>query len=106
MGQPLDEPGLDGKGLIIRGRHWLTAVPPAAAPAAYKALQVQALSLPTTVAAFAPLDGISPAQWAAQYSVGASLLSAALPPNVHLTTVHVHNATTLLLRLSHLCVQH
>lgn len=104
VGQPLNEPGVDGKGLIIRGRHWVVAAPPASAPAAYKALQVRALSLPTTVIAFAALDGATPAQWAAKYRSSASLLSAPLPPNVHLTTTHAHNASTLLLRLSHLCV--
>lgn len=102
VGQPLNEPGVDGKGLIIRGRHWVVAAPPASAPAAYKALQVRALSLPSTVVSFASLDGLSPAQWTAKYRSSASLLSAPLPPNLHLTTTHAHNASTLLLRLSHL----
>ena len=92
---------MDGKGLISRGRHWLLAAPPATAPAAYKAMHVRALSLPSTVMAFAPLD-VSPAQWASSYVVNASVLTSALPPNVHLTTVHIYNSTTLLLRLSHL----
>jgi hypothetical protein len=67
-------------------------------------MHMQALSLPTAVRAFAPLlPGVTPAQWLTLYNARASLLAAgvALPSNVHLTTIHVHNATTLLLRLAH-----
>ena len=102
VGEALNEPGVDGKGLITRGRHWLLAAPPAAAPAAYKALHVRSLSLPSTVVAYAPLGSMSPAQWRAKYATHASALAAPLPPALHLSTLHVHNATTLLLRLSHM----
>ena len=102
VGEPLDEPGVDGNGLITRGRHWLVAAPPAAAPPLYKAAHLQALSLPTVVAALAPLGGLSPAQWAAKYRTGASLLTAPLPPALHLTTAQPLNGTALLLRLSHM----
>lgn len=126
VGEPLNEPGVDGKGLITRGRHWLLAAPPASAPAAYKALHVRSLSLPSTVLAYAPLGALTPAQWLASYTPRATVLTAPLPPNVHLTTLHVQNEvgdvrgrqapgvsagprrlapphqTTLLLRLSHM----
>ena len=102
VGEPLNEPGVDGNGLITRGRHWLVASPPASAPAAYKALHVRSLSLPSTVVAYAPLGSLSPAQWRAKYRSTATALAAPLPPALHLTTLHVYNATALLLRLSHM----
>ena len=101
VGEPLNEPGLDGKGLVIRGRHWLVAAPPAAAPAAYKALHATALSLPRTVTAFGGLGALTPAQWLAAYKPSASLLSKPLPANVHLATAQAQGGGKLLLRLAH-----
>lgn len=100
-GRVLNEPGIDGKGLIVRGRHWLLAAPHALAPPLYKALQHEAMALPTTVRAFAPLGGLSPASWLARYKGSASALAAALPGNVHLATLQALNETAVLLRLAH-----
>jgi lysosomal alpha-mannosidase len=101
VGEPLNEPGLDGKGLVIRGTHWVVVAPNAAAPRTYKALQAQALSLPTTVRAFAPLGALSPLQWRAAYRAEASLLAAPLPDNVQLVTLQPLGGSQLLLRLAH-----
>ena len=43
----------------------------------------------------------TPTQWLAAYKGNGTLLAAPLPANVHLTTVHAHNATNFLLRLTH-----
>ena len=102
VGEPLNEPGVDGKGLIIRGTHRVVVAPNAAAPALYKQLQVQSLSRPSAVKLFAGMATLSPAQWLGSYTSTATILAAPLPPNVHLTTVHVYNATTALLRLWHM----
>ena len=102
VGEPLNEPGLDGAGLIIRGRHWILVAPNAAAPAAYKALQQQSQSLPSTVQLFAGLGALTPAAWLAANTPTASVLAAPLPPNLHLGTLHAHSPTSALLRLAHI----
>ena len=101
VGEPLDEPGVDGGGLIVRGCHWLVLSPAADAPPLYKAAQAQALSLPTALRAFAPLGGLSPTQWRAAHVARASLLAAPLRPELHLTTAHALNSSAVLLRISH-----
>jgi lysosomal alpha-mannosidase len=103
VGEALDEPGLDGRGLIVKGRHWLLLAPAAGAPPLYKALQLRSLVLPEAAVGFAALGALSPTAWRAAYKASASLLADphGLPPNLHLTTVHLLNATTLLLRLTH-----
>ena len=104
VGEALNEPGLDGRGLIVRGRHWLVLAPSAgAAPALYKAAAQRALSLPHTIIGISPLlGGLTPAAWlAAGHAPSASLLAAPLPPNVHLATLQSLGPARLLLRLAH-----
>jgi lysosomal alpha-mannosidase len=103
VGEALNEPGVDGKGLIVRGRHWLSLALEGSAPPLYRALQLRSLALPESVVGFAPLGSLTPSAWRARYRANASLLAdpEGLPPNVHLATVHLLNASTLLLRLAH-----
>jgi hypothetical protein len=101
VAEALNEPGLDGKGLIIRGRHWIVAAPAAAAPPLYRALQETAVIQPRALTAFAALGSYTPATWLAQFKPAASLLTAPLPDNVHLVTAHAQGNGTVLVRLAH-----
>ena len=103
VSEALNEPGLDGRGLVIRGRHWLTLAPEASAPPLYKAQLLRSLALPVSVLGFSPLGAsLDPLTWRGKYNASASLLSAQLPANLHLVTVHLLNASRLLLRLAHI----
>jgi hypothetical protein len=103
VGEALNEPGLDGRGLVVRGRHWLVLAPSGGgATALYKAAAQRALALPHTIVGFSPLGSTSPAAWlAAGHAPSASLLSAPLPLNVHLATLQSLGPARLLLRLAH-----
>jgi hypothetical protein len=76
--------------------------PASQAPPLYKAAQQRALTLPNTVVGFSPLQSpLTPSTWLAQYTGSASLLTAPLPPNLHLATLHALGPTQILLRLAH-----
>ena len=102
MGEPLNETGLDGHGLIVRGLHRLSV--DAARPAAARWQRAaQADSMLHPLLFFAPLPpGTSPAQYASQYTTRRPGLSDALPPNVAVVTWQALNASTALLRLAHM----
>lgn len=104
VGEPLNETGVDGHGLVVRGRHWLSVAPGASAARSYRA-RLQSGLLGTGMLAVAPLtSGETPAGWVSKYKSGASALAAAsgLPPNVHLVTLQSQGPKSLLVRLAHL----
>ena len=102
VGEVLNETGLNaaGAGLVIRTTHLvsLEASPPAAARARRAAVADQAWRPLVRVA---PLGEISPAQWVASHRATFSALTAELPPQLHLLTVHAWSPSQLLLRISH-----
>lgn len=94
-----------GKGLVVRGRHWLSIAPTAAAPQIYRARFQNGL-LGTGLVALAPLaSGVTPASWVAAHKSSATPLGTGptgLPANVHLVTLQSLSPTSTLVRLAHL----
>lgn len=103
VGEPIDEPGLDatGNGLIVRGIHRLSIDTAAFAPAVGKAA-LQDMTFRPLVTYSALQGGLTPATWLAKFFNTSTGLTAPLPANVHLLTVHALSPTVLVLRLAHL----
>ena len=98
VGEPLNETGVNGLGLIARGTHALMLSAAVDAGTARRTALGNALFPP--VHAFAPA-GTSGAAWLAAHGAAFSGLTSALPPNVHLLTLHAHSPSLFLVRLSH-----
>ena len=104
MNEPLNETGLTGNGLVIRGLHRLNLLPANAGAAVARRTAMQDVALARPFIALAPLAPGAPAPTTLTRFSG---LSAPLPSNVALMSVQAYgplNATTntLLLRLAHL----
>lgn len=94
VSQPLNETGLTGAGLVVRGVHRVGVNPSTNAIAALRAAMQD-------VALFRPLityGGVP----AAIPVANVSALSAPLPPNVHLLTLQSLSDKVLMLRVAHL----
>jgi lysosomal alpha-mannosidase len=102
VGQALNESGLSGQGLIVRGRHWIMATHAATAARAAREQQQAVYFAP--LAKLAPMQGLTPLQWADKFRTQRSGLVTALPDNVHLLTVDCANygPGRALVRLAHL----
>ncbi|NXB04666.1 MA2B1 mannosidase, partial [Cnemophilus loriae] len=92
VGEPLDEPGDDGRGLVVRGRHLVLLDTAAAAADKHRPRAQEMVTSPYVVLAAGPGPQLR------QFSG----LRRPLPPNLHLLTVEPRGAGTLLLRLEHL----
>ncbi|XP_014118291.1 PREDICTED: lysosomal alpha-mannosidase [Pseudopodoces humilis] len=95
LGEPLDEPGEAGRGLVVRGRHRLLLDTPAAT-GAHRPLAQEMVTPPHLV--LAPGQGPHLRQF--------SGLRRALPPRLQLLSVEPRGAGTLLLRLEQLLERH
>ena len=100
VGEPLNETGLDKLGLIVRGVHKVELVPVGAAAERLRASSGHALWKEHLQ--FAANTAASPAAWAAAHTASFSALSRALPPNLHVVTLHALDPTTMLLRIAHM----
>lgn len=98
VGEPLNEPGVDGKGLIIRGRHVLQLSSLDEAGKGHREAGREMFLEPilSFVPDVAPYDVFSKS-----YHTEVSGLTKALPANVHLLTLEQWSGGRLLLRLEH-----
>ncbi|XP_072776084.1 lysosomal alpha-mannosidase isoform X3 [Taeniopygia guttata] len=92
LGEPLDEPGADGRGLVVRGRHLVLLDTAAAAADQHRPRAQEMVTSPSVVLAPGPGPHL---RWF-------SGLQRALPPSLHLLTVEPRGARAVLLRLEHL----
>ena len=102
--ESLNELGMDGRGLIVRGTHRLQLRAADAPAARAHRAALQAVLLPPLLRGSLLPAGETPAAWAAALPPGAaaaSALTAPLPANLFLLTLHARNASSLLLRLAH-----
>jgi hypothetical protein len=98
VGEPLNETGLDGNGLIVRGVHRLSIDTAATAGATVRAMAANSLFKPQLRVA---ANALSPATWLAAYNGTFSALRASLAPNLQIVTAQSLSPTSVLLRLAH-----
>lgn len=103
VGEPLNEPGEDGKGLRLVGRHRIVFDTPQNSPR-IRTAALQALTFQPELA-FTPFRG-TVADWISSHKMSFTALSSALPPNLHLLTAMDNSfygaAGSMILRLAHL----
>jgi len=101
VAEPLNETGLDGHGLIVRGTHRVSIRPGTLAGATRRGHLADMLF--PSLQRFAYLPGGTVASWLAAPGHAATYtgLTAPLPANVHLLTVHSWSPGVLLVRLAH-----
>ena len=97
VGEALNESGISGKGLIVRGKLCLTLAPPQSSAALHR--ELGELMLLEPVLAFAP-NSLTFNKWTSQYNSLHSGLNRELPANVHLLTLETMGDSALI-RVEH-----
>nr|AYV89059.1 saliva protein-5 [Tetranychus truncatus] len=95
--EALNEPGVDGRGLIIRGKHYVLISDIKSSNILHREKGMQLYMAP--VVAFAPISSFD--DYRANHKTIYSFLQRALPPNVHLLTLEHLNLNNWLVRLEH-----
>jgi len=98
VGEALNEPGVDGKGLVIRGKFWVLFTSIAEAAEAHRELAFDILLEPSLT--FAKLSG-TVGDYVKNHKTQYSGLTKELPKNVHLLTLEQWKGSSYLLRLEH-----
>ena len=97
VGETLNEKGILGKGLIVRGKLCLTLAPPTSSAVVHRELGEKLLLGP--VLTFAP-NSLTFKQWTSQFKSLHSGLNRKLPANVHLLTLETMQKSALI-RVEH-----
>jgi len=98
VGEPLNEPGLDGKGLIITGIHYAQLTKTANIASVTRQLQQRVYSY--LHQSYAPLTG-QVTDYLTTHNSQFTALQTALPVNVELMSAYKTSANTFLIRLAH-----
>ena len=97
VGEALNEPGVDGKGLVIRGQHYLLISTTSDGAKLHRNFAQQLFLQPLiTFSNFKTKK-----DYYSKYNTIYSFLNASLPPNVHLLTLEEWKNDSILLRLEH-----
>ncbi|XP_067124288.1 lysosomal alpha-mannosidase [Centruroides vittatus] len=99
VGEALNELGVDGRGLVVKGKHYLILSDINSAASKHRALAEKLFMAP--LLSFATIKSQSVAKYMSNFHSQASFLSKPLPPNVHLLTLEPWNGK-ILLRLEHM----
>ncbi|KAL3069075.1 hypothetical protein niasHT_034305 [Heterodera trifolii] len=97
--EPLDEPGEDGRGLVVRAKHWLFFAGQPSAFAAHRQWAFEMFHQP--ILAFTSING-NWADFVHNYKTGFSVFGESLPQNVNLMTLKHLGNKQLLIRLEHI----
>ena len=98
VGEALNESGVFGDGLIIRGRHWVVFDTVENSSATHRLLGEQLLLRPMLTF---HRDRRSFSDYSKNYNTVYTAITKALPANVHLLTLQFIDVNTILLRLEH-----
>ena len=102
VGEPLNEPGVDGQGLTVTGSHYLLLAPTKLLAAQARSLQAQVFA--PALPLIAPLT-TSVSDYIQSHATAATILHTTIPANVDIMTLQVSELTdssiVLLLRLAH-----
>jgi len=99
VGEALNEPGLDGKGLIVRGIQRVLLSRPDEAAKLHRSLGEKILISP--LVSFTNREG-SLKDWLKKYKPSYTALERALPSNVHLLTMETIAEKRILMRFEHI----
>ncbi|XP_033643770.1 lysosomal alpha-mannosidase-like [Asterias rubens] len=95
VGEPLNETGQFGDGIIVRGKHSVLFTSVATAAAAHRTLGEEIFMAPSlSFSKWQP-------DWATKFNTMKSMVSASLPSNVHLLTLEEWTGDTVLIRVEH-----
>ena len=101
VGEPLNETGLDGLGLIVRGVHRVSFDTTAAQGSISRRTALADLMWRDTLRFAALPAGTTPASWVAANKASFQGVAVALPNNTHLLTLHAQGPASVLVRIAH-----
>ncbi|XP_054710202.1 lysosomal alpha-mannosidase-like isoform X2 [Uloborus diversus] len=100
VGEALNEPGTDGRGLVVTGSHHLIFSNVSSAASQHRPMAQKLFMQPQI--SLAPLNKSQAASFSTSFKMISPGLKAPLPPNVHLLTLEPWKRGTILLRLEHI----